>query len=484
MKRQIDIIGLGAGDIEQLPLGIYRRLTDEQEIIYLRTADHPVVQTLEQEGVRFHAFDGIYEAHDTFSDVYDTIVERLVEATEHGPVVYAVPGHPMMAEKTVQLLLEHPDVAVNIIGGQSFLDDLFTALSIDPIDGFQLIDATEFQRQDLKLGQHIIFGQVYDRMVASNVKLSLLEELPADFIVTIIDAAGTKDEKRIQTPLVELDYDEHFSNLSSVYVPPVPSHLLHHQFSRLRAVIAELRGPNGCPWDQAQTHESLRQYAIEEVYELIEAIDQGDDEGIVEELGDVLLQVMLHSQIGDDSGYFSVDDVIKTLTDKMIHRHPHVFSDREVDTVEEVYQNWDQLKKEEKGATRQSVLDGIPQGLPALIHAYKLQKKAAKVGFDWEDREDVWDKLKEEVAEVKEAIQDGDQEELEKEFGDVLFVVTNLARHYKINPELALNRANDKFTTRFRYIEAKLKEHERDMSQMTLEQFDTYWNEAKIKEKE
>src|SRR5699024_9385964 len=153
----------------------------------------------------------------------------------------------------------------------------------------------------------------------------------------------------------------------------------------LREVIATLRAPGGCPWDRKQTHETLREYAIEEVYELIDAIDEQDDEGIIEELGDVLLQVMLHSQVGEDGGYFMIDDVIKAVTDKMIHRHPHVFGDMEVDSVDQVYKNWDALKQEEKGAQRESVLDGVPKSLPALAKAFKLQKKAAKVDFDWTD---------------------------------------------------------------------------------------------------
>src|SRR5690606_14348025 len=195
----------------------------------------------------------------------------------------------------------------------------------------------------------IVFCQVYDRFIASEVKLALLEDLPADYQVTIIDAAGSEQEKVITVPLEELDHRVEVSNLTSLYIPPAPKQLLTHTFDRLREVIAILRGPNGCPWDKEQTHESLREFAIEEVYELIDAIDEQDDNGIIEELGDVLLQIMLHSQIGEDDGYFTIDDVIKSITEKMIFRHPHVFSDVAVESVDDVMTNWESLKRKEKG---------------------------------------------------------------------------------------------------------------------------------------
>jgi len=480
---KIEIIGLGAGDYEQLPLGIYKKLTQTEQPVFTRTMDHPVISQLKKEGVQFNSFDEIYEAEEQFETVYERIVEKLLAKAREGNVIYTVPGHPMLAEKTVQLILSQEEVEIKVIGGQSYLDDLFTALKIDPIDGFQFVDGTSFIRSQLDLRQHLVFCQVYDRMIASNVKLALLEDLPPDYEVTVVDAAGSEQEKIIHLPLEELDHSLEVSNLTSVYIPPVPSHLLNHTFTNLREVIQTLRSPDGCPWDRAQTHESLREHAIEEVYELIEAIDNEDDEGIIEELGDVLLQVMLHSQIGEDDGYFTVDDVIKSVAEKMIHRHPHVFGDVQADTIEDVYKNWDELKKQEKGhEDRKSVLDGVPGHLPALAKAYKLQKKAAKVGFGWKDVKDIHEKLDEEMAESREAIQSEDREEMEKEFGDVLFVLANLSRYYKINPELALNRTNQKFISRFTYLEEKLKKQGRELKETPLEEMDKYWNEAKERE--
>jgi len=482
MSGKIEVIGLGAGNMNQLPLGIYKKLTRTKDIIMTRTIDHPVITSLKEEGVQFESYDEVYQDKKRFTEVYEEIVDDLLKKAQSQSIVYAVPGHPMLAEKTVQLLLNQEDIQVSIIGGQSYLDDLFTSLKIDPIEGFQFVDGTDFDRKQLNYRQHLIFCQVYDRFIASDLKLALLEDLPFDYPVTVIDAAGTESERIREIPLEELDHDFNVSNLTSVYVPPTPSDLLNHTFTRLKEVISTLRGPQGCDWDKAQTHESLREYLIEEAYELIDAINEQDDEGIIEELGDVLLQVMLHSQIGEDDGYFTIDDVIKSITTKMLHRHPHVFSDTHVDSVEEIHKNWEQLKQEEKGDKRQSILDGVPKHLPALLKAFKLQKKAAKVGFDWDNAQDIWDKLEEEIEEVQEAIQNNDQTEMINELGDVLFVVVNLARFYKVNPELALEKSNQKFFSRFTYIERQLRKHGQDINNTSLEEMDSFWNQAKRKE--
>ncbi|WP_010531211.1 nucleoside triphosphate pyrophosphohydrolase [Lentibacillus jeotgali] len=483
MHHKIEIIGLGAGDLDQLTLGIYKKLTNRDTPLYLRTVDHPAVRQLKKEDITFTAFDHIYEATDQFGDVYEQIAGILLGKAQNSSVVYAVPGHPMLAEKTVQLLLEQDDVPVEITGGHSYLDALFTSLKIDPIDGFQFVDGTAFDRSQLNYYQHIVFSQVYDQFIASNVKLELLEDLPPNYLVKIVRAAGTTQEKITALELEELDHAfSEVDNLISVYVPPVPEEMLRHTFTRLREVIAALRAPDGCPWDRAQTHETLREYAIEEVYELIEAIDEQDDDGIVEELGDMLLQVMLHSQIGKDDGYFTIDDVIRSITDKMIYRHPHVFKDQSADTVDAVDKTWDALKQEEKGDQRKSVLDGIPAGVPGLTKAFKLQKKAAKVGFRWDDIQDLWKKLQEELDETQEAIDRQDQTELESELGDVLFVLANISRYYKINPEIALNQTNRKFISRFSHIERQLEIQGKDIKGTPLEEMDHYWNQAKRKE--
>lgn len=477
MGNKIEIIGLGAGDIEQLSLGVYRKLTNEKRVVFARTIDHPVVQSLHEEGIEFHGFDAYYEQNDDFDSVYEKIVDTLLRKATDESVLYAVPGHPMLAEKTVALLLEQTEVEVQIIGGNSYLDDLFTTLRIDPIDGFQFIDATYFTRENLNYTNHIVFCQVYDQFIASDVKLTLLEDLPAHYKVTIVEAVGTTGERVVHIPLEDLDRTIKVGNLTSVYIPPVPRAFLTHEFVSLRSIIKELRGPNGCPWDKEQTHESLREYAVEEVYELIDAINSEDDDGIIEELGDVLLQVMLHSQIGEDNGYFTIDDVISRITEKMIHRHPHVFGDKQTNKT------WEQLKQEENpSATGELILDSIIKHAPALQVAYKLQKKAGNVGFDWDNIDDIWEKLKEETDEFLAEVTKQDISEMENELGDMLFVLANIAKFYKINPELALQKTNEKFISRFNEVEKQVVQSGKQFDEMNLKELDVFWEEAKRKE--
>lgn len=477
MGYNIEIIGLGAGDLDQLPLGVYRKLKSAEGTLFVRTKDHPVVDALVAEGMIYQAFDDYYESEQGFETVYEKITAKLLEMAKAGPVLYAVPGHPMLAEKSVQLLLAQAEIPVEVIGGHSYLDDLFTALKIDPIDGFQFVDGTQFDREALSYSQHIIFCQVYDAFIASRVKLALLEDLPADYEVTIVEAAGTSAEKLLTVPLEDLDRVMEMSNLVSVYIPPVPQEHLNHTFKNLRHVIATLRGEAGCPWDRKQTHESLREFAIEEVYELIDAINRQDDEGIIEELGDVLLQVMLHSQIGEDDGYFTIDDVIRNITKKMIHRHPAVFNGEQAD------KSWDELKQEENPELKDAyLLDSVIKESPALQVAYKMQRKVAKVGFNWTDVAEIWSKFQEEKFEFLAEVEVGNMENMEAEFGDILFVLSNIALFHGLNPELALQQANEKFVRRFNYIERQLRIKGIEWSEATFSQMELFWQGAKEKE--
>lgn len=244
-------------------------------------------------------------------------------------------------------------------------------------------------------------------------------------------------------------------------------------------VMARLRGPNGCPWDIAQTHRTLRRFLLEEVYEMLDAIDQGDDAGMREELGDVLYQVVIHSRIGEEEGLFSAQDIVSDITEKMIRRHPHVFSEKSLENKGESVLNWDRLKQGEKRQHHDQMLDGVVKGLPSLLQAYKLQEKAAKVGFDWDKDEDVLAKLGEEWQEFQEALQEQDGDHAEEEAGDVLFVFANVCRHFHIEPECALHRANSKFRRRFSHVEQRVKESGRSWNEFSLDELDSFWKEAK-----
>lgn len=236
-----------------------------------------------------------------------------------------------------------------------------------------------------------------------------------------------------------------------------------------------------CPWDAKQTNDSLRPNTIEEVYELTQALLDDDSLNISKELGDVLLHVLFYSKIGDEKGDFDIADVADRLNEKLIFRHPHIFGDVKADDAHQVEQNWEQIKLKEKGGNR-TVLAGVPAALPALVKAYRIQQKAANVGFDWEDKAQVWDKVKEETAEVETEIHAKDYNRLEEEFGDLLFAVINAARLYDINPENALERTNRKFISRFNYIETLARDAGRDLRDMSLAEMESLWCEAKSKE--
>ncbi|WP_298706075.1 nucleoside triphosphate pyrophosphohydrolase [uncultured Veillonella sp.] len=247
----------------------------------------------------------------------------------------------------------------------------------------------------------------------------------------------------------------------------------------LRKVVAALRDPEGgCPWDLKQTHSSLRRYLLEEVYEVLDAIDNRDTNNLREELGDVLLQIIFHAQLAEENGLFTIQDVINDVSEKMIRRHPHVFGDGATATN----LSWDELKSQEKGHQQSSVLDSVSVGLPALLGAQKLQEKAAKVGFDWDTEPPVWAKFEEEMAEFKEAIGEKDEENMELEAGDVLFSLINLFRWYKIGGENALNRTNNKFRRRFLYVEKCVKESGKSWEEFSLDELDAFWDAAKVLE--
>jgi tetrapyrrole methylase family protein / MazG family protein len=486
MGKTIEILGLGAGDLSQLPLGVYKKLM-KADHVFLRTKEHPVVLELEKEGLRYSSFDAVYEKHGQFEQVYEEIAQSLLEKGKSEQVIYAVPGHPLVAERTVQLLLEYGEkegIEIHIGGGQSFIDAIFQSLKIDPIEGFQLLDGTALHVDQLQVSQHMIIGQVYDQYVASDVKLTLMERLPDDYLVTIVTAAGSQQEHIETIPLYDLDRKVSLDNLTSIYVPPVKDEaILLKNFFKLREIIAELRGPDGCPWDKEQTHESLKKYLIEETYEVIEAIDSGDINHLVEELGDVLLQVMLHAQIGEDEGYFAIEDVIEGIAAKMIRRHPHVFGNGQAEDSEAVVRTWQEIKKQEKGHNEGSLLDGISKSLPGLLRAYELQKKASKVGFDWQEITPALEKVKEELQEFESELSDitGNKLLAKKEFGDLLLAFVNVARFLDIHPEEALIGTNEKFVRRFQFVEEKVKESGKSFEDYTLAKLDEFWDEAKIK---
>lgn len=251
-------------------------------------------------------------------------------------------------------------------------------------------------------------------------------------------------------------------------------------FLRLVTVVERLRSPQGCPWDRAQTPQSLLPYLLEEVYEVMESIEDGNDQGLQEELGDLLLHVLLQSCMAQESGHFTLDDSIRAITEKLIRRHPHVFGASQVRDAAAVQQHWEAAKQREKG--RRSLLDGLPRGLPALLHARRVQEKAASVGFDWDHIAPVWAKVAEELAELQEACQSGQAKAVEEEFGDLLFTLVNLGRFLQLSPETALRQATAKFERRFRGVEDELARRGRCLEDASLDEMDAIWNRFRQQE--
>jgi len=493
MNKKIYIIGLGAGSIDALTLQAYR-LLQQGYPLYLRTERHPVIDLLKQEQITYSSFDYIYDRASNFDEVYAQIVDKLIEYAHSSEtaIIYAVPGHPMVAERSVkQVRAKAAEQQINIemVSSSSFLDDMFSTLDVDPNEGFILLDGLDFNQTLLDSRMHTIITQVYSQDVASEVKLILMDYYPENTIATVIRAAGVKDmEQKWQLPIYELDRIKEIDHLTAIYIPKGTQTEQYKSFGKLVEIVGQLRAPDGCPWDQEQTHESLRGYLIEETYEVLDAIDAGDMDNLAEELGDILLHIIMHALIAYEEGEFSIYDVIENISQKMVRRHPHVFTDMNVDSVTQVLDNWEDIKRQEKqdklakddkhldDDKPKSILHGIPRGLPMLMYAYKQQKKAAKVGFDWDDEQPVWDKIQEELLELKAASNHSQQTD---ELGDLLYAVVNLARFMDINPELALRNTCQKFERRFQYIEQAVIDNGLTFDDVDLDWMERHWQAAK-----
>lgn len=480
----IKIVGLGPGAKEAITLGTLEVLKNASKV-FLRTFKHPNVEYLKELGVEFSTYDDKYNTLDSFDEVYNSIAKELIREHDNSEnIVYAVPGHPLVAEKSVDILLKlckEKGIATEIYPAVSFVDAIMESLKIDPVDGLKIIDAFDIRNQVLDKRIGTIITQVYNKYIASEVKLALNEYYRDDTEIYFIRAAGVKGLENIRKiPLYELDRQEDIDHLTSVYIPKDLDNTM--DFYDLLGIMDTLRGEDGCPWDKEQTHESLKRYLIEECYEVLEAIDEKNEDMLIEELGDVLLQVVFHARIGKEEGYFDINDVIKGISNKMIERHPHIFGKVKLETSEEVLKNWDDIKKKEKGfKSYTEELRHIPKNLPALMRAEKVQAKARKAGFDWDKVEDALNKVFEEYNEVKDVYKGKNRAKILEEIGDLIFAIVNVCRFLDIDPENALNYTIEKFINRFEYIENAALDKGMKLKEMTLEQMDALWEEAKQK---
>lgn len=467
----ITVVGLGPGDLDRLPESTRALLADPARAVVARTLAHPAAQQLAAQRPVVSC-DDLYETAGSIGDVYAAIVHRVLTRAEAGPVVYAVPGSPLVGEFAVRRLLDTTE-NVEVVPGESFVDAVLTAVGYDPFDrGLQILNGQELP-DPMILDKPTVIGHLDRPELLADVAASVARVITEESEVSVLIDVGMTSERVVTTRASQIDPG--LAGLrTSIWIDAVPGGLIGavHTMRLLRTE---------CPWDREQTHQSLTKNLVEEAYELIEAISAlpVDDvdwvayAAVEDELGDLLLQVLFHEAIAREVDAFDIDGAAETLRQKLVRRHPHVFGDADSVSSEEVKDRWDLIKAEERGdeGTRPA-LDGVPKGMPALHRATKIQNKAAKVGFDWHAAEGVLDKLDEEVAEVRQAM--GGAGSIDDEIGDVLFTVANLARHLGVDTELALQRAVDRFETRFRAMEA-----EGPLDGLDLDGLNQRWERAK-----
>lgn len=476
----IILLGLGPGDPRYWTQEAVEVLNGLREI-YVRTRRHPAVAALPPHLV-VHDFDAVYAEEATLEAVYERIARTVVDLGRRPEgVCYAVPGSPFVGEATVariRALAAEAGLPVRIVHGLSFIEVALERLGLDALDGLQVADAFELSERyhpPLNPDRPALIAQLDSRAVAADVKLTLLNQYPPDHPVTLLDAAGLPEARQETFPLYQLDRGSDFTPLTALYVPPLAR---PGAFETFQDTIAHLRSPEGCPWDREQTHRSLRANLLEEAYEVLEALDAEDAARLKEELGDLLLQIVFHSQIAVESGEFTMAEVIAHVNEKIRRRHPHVFGEVKVSGVRQVLENWEQIKQREKAERGQgaSALDGVPKGLPALAQAVAYGERAARLKFDWDDAEGVLDKVVEELREIAAA---EDPARRAAELGDLLFTLAQLARHWGVDPEAALREANARFARRFRRLEALAAAQGRSLAALSPEEMEDLWRQAK-----
>jgi tetrapyrrole methylase family protein/MazG family protein len=475
----ITIVGMGPGDIDHLTRQAWDLLAAADNV-YLRTKYHPVVNDLSFLA-DVQSFDQLYESAINFDELYETIAAEVIAKADAG-VVYAVPGHPLVGESSVTAILSHAPaqgIDVQIIPGMSFVEPVLAAVQQDALDGLQIFDAVQiaaFNQPPLNTDVPVLLGQVYNRFVAGTVKISLMALYPDDHEVVLVHAAGTKSQTVEKILLYEIDRSDRLAHLTSLYVPPLP---LASSLQSFAETVAYLRGPDGCPWDQEQTRQSLRSDFLEEVAEALDALDNDVPEAIQEELGDILYHLVMQAQIASELGEFTLGDVIAGIESKLRRRHPHVWGDLQVSSTVEVLHNWQQLKKKENEEVDRegSVLRNVPSALPSLARAQEIQNRVRTVGFDWPSVDGVVAKVNEELSELQEEHQ---KERISAEMGDVLFALVNWARWLDVNAEIALREAIARFVRRFNRMEDIAKRRDRKLTDLNMRELDELWEEAKI----
>ena len=483
MTARITIVGLGPGSIGAINHETLQAIESAQNQ-YIRTTRHPSSHLIKDA----ESFDAEYECHNSFDEVYTAIAKQLIVAAHHHQqILYAVPGSPLVLEQTVQYLLQDTTVDVVLIPAMSFLDVAWNELKIDPVnESVRMIDGHRFA--ELATGERgpLLVAQCHAKWVLSNIKLAH-ESATGDEPVVILHHLGLEDQQVITTSWQNLDREIEPDHLTTLYIPKLAEPIAG-DLARLHKLSRTLR--EQCPWDREQTHESLVRYLIEETYEVVDAINQLDpddpstDDALIEELGDLLYQVEFHATIAEQQGRFSIADVANSIHDKLVRRHPHVFSNVSADSANQVVSNWDAIKQKERGEVdSKSVFDGVATAAPALMYSSKLQKRAAEQGFDWPNSDGAYEKITEEIGELRDAVRlNSDPQTIQMELGDVLFSVVNLSRHLGVDAETALRSASEKFKNRFVGVVDLAIQRGLDLSKCSLKQLDELWDEIKLRQ--
>jgi tetrapyrrole methylase family protein/MazG family protein len=439
--------------------------------LFLQTALHTSAEAVRALHAEFTSMDDLFESCEDFDRLNEAIAERLCSA---GDCVYVATGSIFSSQlPVIQKVAEERGICVVVLPYVSISAAAFPELSqVRELSAHDLPNAFDPE-------QSYVVCEIDSRLIAGEAKLALTEYFDDELTVTIASIDKSGDYKSRTIPLCELDRQEGYDATTCLYLPGQCYELRkRHSLEDVMRVVRRLRAPNGCPWDREQTHASLKNALLEECYELIDAIDEGDDNHICEELGDVLLQFALHAVIAEEQGAFTAQDAATDLVEKLIYRHPHVFGEVRVSGSGEVLKNWDALKMQQrKQETHAEVLKSVPRSFPALLRSRKVQKKAADVGFDWPNAGEAFFKIDEETSELEEAMRSG--EHIAEEMGDLLFAVVNVARLLKLEPEFLLMEATDKFIGRFETMEQLVVSSGKSLSEMTLEQMDMFWEEAK-----
>lgn len=470
------MVALGPGDKGYLTLAALEALEGADRVL-LRTERHGALELLRARGVPFTALDTLYDSADDFDSLAEAAADEVLRIAAEGPVCYGVPDP--LTDATVARLRDK-GASLRIIAGVPSGDALRAhalEAGLPYSESFACVTAMDMPLHRIDPRIPLLIIELNSRLLAGEVKLRLLDVYPPE--LPVLHDGGI-------VPLSSLDRGERYDHRSGVFIPAVElSQRERYTFADLLGVMRRLRDPvNGCPWDTKQTHDSLRQYLIEEAYEVVDAIQSGDMERIADELGDVLLQVVFHAQIGEEHGNFSIGDVTTAICRKMIQRHAHIWGDVTCRTPEEVILSWEAIKKKEKGLAKAAdTMRDIPAHLPALMRAYKVQNKAKQVGFDWDSPIPALSKVLEEADEVRDALAAGGAR-LEEELGDLLFAAANVARLSGLQPELALARATEKFIRRFEAMERAIAAEGKALGGMPLAEMDAYWDFVKIREDE